>query len=217
MDESLQIQTMLEKEWGMFHNVNGDTRAGCQEDFPTFSVMRGAQYKAWDTATRESYYADLCAAEAEGRNLAREKYIRMMRNTDPQGYLAFIEELPAVSEEKEQLVKEIWALMLEETIAFRRSFPAIGSLGRPLSAKEDDRCETSVETYETGELYTYSEETLRRYAAHMKAEAAQGRSVVRSIQENTVLTLGYASLEAAEASAAQQLAPTVGSNCCCCN
>ena len=76
MDKTALIDAILEKEWPMFHNVNGEERASCQNDYPVFEIMRRAQYDAWSPEALESYLADVTAAAAEGRNLAREKYIR---------------------------------------------------------------------------------------------------------------------------------------------
>ena len=112
MDKTARIDAILEKEWPMFHNVNGSERADCQNDFPVFQIMRRAQYKAWSDAALEAYLADITAAEAEGRNLAREKYIRMMESTDPRGYEHFSGELPPVSEEKRGIVAKIWDCLL---------------------------------------------------------------------------------------------------------
>ena len=41
------IDAIVELEWPMFHEVNGDTRADCQENRPVFVNMRTAQFSEW--------------------------------------------------------------------------------------------------------------------------------------------------------------------------
>lgn len=210
MTREEMINDIIEKEWLMFHSVNGDDRVDCQEDRAGFLAMRGAQYRNWDDATLKSYHGDVETAVAEGRNLAREKYIRMMRRADPAGYEKFRSELPESEESKEALVKEIWEHMLAQTQRFRDKYPGLGVMGRPLLSDADDEIVTSVETYETGELMTYSLQTLERYLAHMLALEAEGIDLVHRIQESSILCLGYPSLSAAERAAYDQLFKSLG-------
>lgn len=210
------IEEIIGAEWPMFHTVNGEDRADCQENPAVFRAMRGAQFRAWTEEACESYLADLRRAQAEGRNLAREKYIRMMRTTDPEGYAAFAAELPPVSEEKARLVSAVWAHMLEETEAMREKYPAVALGGRPLRAGEEGEAGdwASIETYQTGELLTYSEETLRALLAHIEALKKQGRSLAFEIQENSVMAMGYPSMEAAEKAIAYQVIQALGGGEC---
>ena len=60
------IQKIVEKEWPMFHNVNGEDRVDCQEDPTTFYNMRTAQFDVWNEDALESYNKDLTSA---GRTL----------------------------------------------------------------------------------------------------------------------------------------------------
>ena len=83
-------------------------------------------------------------------------------------------------------------------------------MGRPLLSDADDEVVTSVQTYETGELMTYSPETLRRYRDHLLALEAQGVDLVHQIQEQSILCLGYPSLEAAERAAYDQVFKSLG-------
>ncbi len=221
MEKQALIDAVLEKEWPMFHNVNGDTRAACQNDYPVFEIMRRAQYDAWSVPALEAYLADLTAAGAEGRNLAREKYIRMMERTDPRGFAAFCGELPPVSAEKRALVARIWEKMLAQTERMRQDYPVIALGGRPLRAADETDGWASVETYQTGELLTYSEATLRALLEEIERLEAEGRDFARIVQENTVLRQGYASMEEAERTCAAQLlrdmgAEITGGGCRCC-
>ena len=116
MEKEKLIDSIIELEWPMFRDVNGDTRADCQENYPMFVNMRTSQFSAWNEEALSAYREDLRSAEGEGRNLLRDKYIHMMASTDPEGYLHFLPELPPVSEEKKALVEEIWQIMLPQTI-----------------------------------------------------------------------------------------------------
>ena len=182
MEKEQLIDSIVELEWPMFRVVNGDTRADCQENYPMFVNMRTSQFSAWNEEALSAYREDLLAAAGEGRNLLRDKYIHMMSSTDPEGYLHFLPELPPVSEEKKLLVEAIWQLMLPQTVELRRKYPSVGKMGRPLLSS-DERCGyASVETYEKGELMTYSEKTLRALLAWIRDRAEAGISVAAQIQ-----------------------------------
>ena len=221
MDKKALIDAILEKEWPMFHNVNGEERASCQNDYPVFEIMRRAQYDAWSPEALESYLADVTAAAAEGRNRAREKYIRMMESTDPRGYAAFCGELPPVSEEKRGIVAKIWEKMLAQTERMREKYPILALGGRPMLAKDEVDGWPSIETYQTCELLTYSEPTLRALLAEIERLEAEGKDFVYMVQENTVTGQGFPDMAAAEKAMAEQILKEMnieigGGGCCCC-
>ena len=221
MEKQALVDAILEKEWPMFHNVNGEERASCQNDYPVFEIMRRAQYDAWSPEALEAYLADVSAAAAEGRNLAREKYIRMMESTDPRGYAAFCGELPPVSEEKRGIVAKIWEKMLAQTERMREKYPILALGGRPMLAKDEADGWPSIETYQTCELLTYSEPTLRALLAEIERLEAEGRDFVYMVQENTVTGQGFPDMAAAEKAMAEQLLKEMnieigGGGCCCC-
>ena len=191
------IKSIVAKEWPMFHNVNGEDRVDCQEDPGTFENMRTAQFSVWDEASLAGYDKDLDAAIAEGRSLVKEKYIWMMEHTDPQGFEAFKSLLPAISEKKKELVAAIWKIMLAQTEELRKQYPLLALGGRPLHASEEDQW-ASIETYQTSELNTYSEETLEKLLSHIKDMQAKGEDFVYKIQENSVTCLGYKDMREAE-------------------
>jgi len=198
------IDSVVEMEWQMFSTVNGEERVSCQEDKETFLIMRKGQYEAWPEAAVESYLEDLKAAVSAGRNLAREKYIRMMASTDKEGYKAFCGELPEVSPEKQALAEEIWSHMLEETQEMRKDYPLLALGGRPLCRKEEDGW-ASVESYQNSEMLTYSEKTLGLLRDYILELEADGGSLAYNIQLCTVKGLGYESLRAAEDSMTKTL------------
>ena len=221
MDKNALIDAILEKEWPMFHNVNGEERASCQNDYPVFEIMRRAQYEAWSADALAAYLGDITAAEAAGRNIAREKYIRMMESTDPRGYEHFSGELPPVSDEKRALVEAIWAKMLAQTERMRERYPILALGGRPLHAGEERDGWASIETYQKSELLTYSEDTLKALLANIEALEAEGKDFVYMVQENTVLKQGFPTMAEAEKAMAAQILKEMnieigGGGCCCC-
>ena len=198
MDITELINDIISREWEMFQNtVNEGGRASCQDDRDTFYGMRYGQFSAWSTELLESYRNDLITAQEQGRNLIAEKYLRMMERSAPEEYEAQKDLIPALTSEQRGLVDDICAEMLRQTVLLRREFPLVGGAGRPLYSAED-AIFTSVETYQRGELGTYSAKTLRLLWEYIMGEKQQGISIARRIQENTVKHYGYASLEQAE-------------------
>lgn len=203
--QDLLVSQIIEHEWPMFRVVNGDDRVNCQDNRPMFVNMRTAQFAAWSEEAQQSYLHDLEEAEKAGRNLLREKYIRMMESTDPRGFRALRDTLPPLSEEQEALVSALWALFERETSHLRADYPVLALGGRPLYASEESGDDTSIQTYQCGEFKTYSAQTLRLLLKHAQVLEAEGRELVRQIQLNTVRSLGYATLEEAETAMGQQL------------
>ena len=198
------IKQIIDMEWEMFHNVNGDDRVGCQNEKETFILMRNAQFSAWKEDIQASYLEDLKQAVADNRSLVKEKYIRMMEHTDPAGYEKFKSVLPVDSEEKKTLVNNIWDLMLAQTEKIRVKYPVLALGGRPLHASEENGW-ASVETYQKGELFTYSEKTLNLLLSYIKELEVEGIDLAYRIQENSVLCLGYKTMDEAELAMAGQI------------
>lgn len=208
MDKHTELETVRKEivntEWAMFQatrNVGG--RASCQDDYTTFYNMRMAQFAAWSDAAAESYMDDLGAAKIQGRNLVAEKYLHMMKYTHPAEYEAQSHFLPATSREKTDLANEICDEMVAQTIPLREAYPHVGNTGRPLLST-DDKYGTSIQTYQMGELLTYSVKTLLLLKDHLFALKAKGRSLAREITTRSVCSCGFASLEAAEAFLAER-------------
>lgn len=198
MDQK-KIDRLIEMEWEMFHSVNeGGPKASCQEDPETFYGMRKAQFSSWDDATVDSYYRDVENAAASGRNLVMEKYIHMMKTTQPEEYRALLPRVVMPSEQARILARKITDKMIEQTRSLHEQYPYVSGAGRPLRSSEDYRGFTSVETYQLGELYTYSLNTLQCLWNHFCRLEAEGKSLARIILEHTVAHYGYDSLEKAE-------------------
>lgn len=195
LSEKNIVEQIIEKEWPMFHTVNGTERVGCQEDYRTFAAMRRAQFSTWSDEAAENYLQDLIQAEGKGRNLVREKYIRMMKITDPVGYEHFQQELPPVSAEGERLAAEIWQHMLQQTKRMREKYPDIAQGGRPLYSGEEGEYGgwASIETYQMGELLTYSEKTLQALLRHIEELEREGRDLAFEIQLRSIQKIDNAS------------------------
>lgn len=203
------VRQIIDIEWEMFHNVNRDRRENCQDQQRTFELMRNAQYDAWNEETRLSYLEDLKKAVADGRSLVREKYIHMMKNMEPENYEAFKSELKDVTDKKIALSEEIWSHLLAQTEKIREKYPVLALGGRPLHASEEKGW-ASVETYQKGELLTFSEKTLELLLQHIKDLEAQGKDLAYMIQENSILCLGYKTMEEAEVAMAKQFMNDLG-------
>lgn len=199
MNGKIVREQIAAAEWEMFqatHQKGG--RASCQDDWDTFYRMRLAQFNAWSDEAAESYLEDLRAAAAQGRNLIAEKYLHMMKSTYPAEYETQTHFLPFLSEEKRALANEICDEMIAQTIPLRQAFPHVSETGRPLFRSEDRPGVTSIQTYQLGELLTYSEKTLQLLKKHLFALQAEGRSLAEEVMSRSVCSYGFSSLEEAE-------------------
>lgn len=200
------IERIVAFEWDMFEAVNeGGPRASCQEDRATFEGMRRAQFQAWSTNVSLSYFDDLANAILDGRNLVAEKYIHMMRYASPTQYAQLIQTIPLPHETHVALAQEISDKMLLQTVELFKSYPYVSGSGRPLYSEQDFSGVTSIETYQLGELLTYSEKTLQSLLEHLVTLEKAGLSLAMHILENTVRHYGYATLESAETATRERI------------
>lgn len=191
------IAAIIGAEWQMFDKVqNEGGRAACQNDARTFAIMRYSQFAPLPQDVLESYRDDLAAAVREGRNLLAEKYAYMMEYTDPATFDRTLRDhLPAVSAYKQALCARIANRLIRDEQQFAARYPALHAQGRPTEGAQAD--DVSVHVYALGELKTYSERTLERYDAWLRAHPEENISV--SVHRVMVQLYGYDSLEAAEA------------------
>ena len=191
------IAAIIEAEWQMFDKVqNEGGRAACQNDARTFAIMRYSQFAPLPQDVLESYRDDLAVAAREGRNLLAEKYAYMMEYTDPATFDRTLRDhLPAVSAYKQELCARIANRLIRDEQQFATRYPALHAQGRPTEGAQAD--DVSVHVYALGELKTYSERTLERYDAWLRAHPEENISV--SVHRVMVQLYGYDSLEAAEA------------------
>lgn len=191
------IAAIIGAEWQMFDKVqNEGGRAACQNDARTFAIMRYSQFAPLPQDVLESYRDDLAAAAREGRNLLAEKYAYMMEYTDPATFDRTLRDhLPAVSAYKQELCARIANRLIRDEQQFAARYPALHAQGRPIEGAQAD--DVSVHVYALGELKTYSERTLERYDAWLRAHPEENISI--NVHRVMVQLYGYDSLEAAEA------------------
>lgn len=188
-------------EWFMFDKVNNiGGRADCQDDLETFSIMRRSFFSAFGTDTLALYARDLKNALEEGRNLITEKYAYMMEYTSKEYFdRELAPQLPAISREKSELVDKIADRCTEYEKDFAKKHPVFSRTGRPAAGTEGDVVSSQV--YLTGELKTYSEETLRSlWDDILKSENSRDGNMVEKIHESTARAYGYAGVDEAEKS-----------------
>ena len=194
------LREIVLMEWEMFQNVsNVGGKAPCQQNQKTFSVMRVSQAMSWTKPMLESYLEDLRLAEKQGRNLLAEKYARMMEDTFPEEYKNLESQLPPLSDEVISLAERITALMVHWAKEAREKYPRVVGAGRPIVKGEVSRRDTSLETYNRGELLTYSIRTLTFCWDYFSQCFIEGTNAYEAILENTVRLYGYESLAQAEA------------------
>lgn len=194
------MNKIISLEWDMFQAVNeGEPRASCQDDRVTFEGMRRGQFEAWSRETCESYLDDLLNAVLDGRNLVSEKYIHMMKDASPTQYDALVKTIPMPNEASVALAREISNKLLEQTVELFKNYPYVSGSGRPLRSVSDFSGVTSIETYQLGELFTYSQKTLSNLFKHLLDLEIKGESLACSILENSVKHYGYQTLAEAEA------------------
>lgn len=191
------IAAIIEAEWQMFDKVqNEGGRAACQNDARTFAIMRYSQFAPLPQDVLESYRDDLEQAAQVGRNLLAEKYAYMMEYTDPATFDRTLRDhLPAVSAYKQELCARIANRLIRDEQQFAARYPALHAQGRPTEGAQAD--DVSVHVYALGELKTYSERTLERYDAWLRAHPEENISI--NVHRVMVQLYGYDSLEAAEA------------------
>ena len=114
LDNEALVKEIVQTEWAMFDRVsNAGGRAGCQDDWETFDIMRRSQFVVWDRVSLESYRNDLQQAEKQGRNLLTEKYAYMMQDTCPEEYQKIEKELPVLSAEKQNFRPDGWSVSMK--------------------------------------------------------------------------------------------------------
>ncbi len=193
------IDEIIDVEWRFFDKVqNEGGRAGCQDDFETFQIMRKSQFLAWDEATVQAYAEDLHTAQQVGRNLIQEKYARMMASTAPEQYATFAHLLPALSAWQLQTIEAIIETQVVWREIFAQSYPHMSGQARLIRTAEDTPYQTSFETYLRGELGTYSEKMLAIYQSMVKAYQQRGENLTTRTMDETARLYGYQGLEDAE-------------------
>ena len=200
------IESIIRMEWEFFDKVeNEGGRASCQDNWETFSKMRRSQYMAWPEPLIESWKSDLVRANEEGRNPLTEKYGYMMCISDPESNRETARRLPPVSQEKKDAVRRIVDMLISQNETFRAKYPRVSGRGRPLKTSEEPAAGwTSIETYELGELWTYSQKTLELFEVNLDTFKKEGRSYPETVVEYGLRLRGFNSLEEVEEFLAKQ-------------
>ncbi|NLO47061.1 MAG: DUF4125 family protein [Clostridiales bacterium] len=197
MERQQLIDSIVELEWDMFTNApSAGGRAACQDDKPTFTVMRKAQAEIWQEKTLLSYKNDLEQAADSGVNLMTLKYAHMMKVTFPEEYEQLKDALPPVSQRATELADEIVRIHSKWSIKAAERYPRLISLGRPLTS--DGNRYAAMDNYLHSELLTYSEQTLALCLNDTRKAEAEGINLSMEILKNTAASYGYHSIEALE-------------------
>lgn len=193
------VEAIVQLEWKQFDKVqNEGGRAGCQDDYQTFSIMRKSQYMTWPEELLSSFYGDLVTAENKGWNLIMEKYARMMKSTTPEKYARLEKELPVLNEERISIQEEIIKIQVGWMEDFAAKYPNMAGNARIIHTSEDTPFQTSYETYLRGEMSTYSETTFILYGRFITGLLKENRNLAYETMEHTAKLYGYETIEAAE-------------------
>lgn len=196
--ENLMNQ-IIEEEWKQFQRVNNQGgRADCQDRPYTFYDMRRSQFIVWPEELLESYYRDLREAGERGDNLIELKYAYMMRRTASDEYKKIEKYLPRITEDQQKQIDEIADIHTNWTIEFDKKYPYLAGRSRTETEDIGELGMTSFRTYLTGELATYSRETLGLFFDFTKECQRMGINLTREIRKNIVKNAGYHTLEEAE-------------------
>ena len=122
----------------------------------------------------------------------------MMSWTHPEEFARIRSFLPSISDEKRRLVASIVASQVAWEDEVDRKYPFMRSGGRQLTQDRESGRGASFEAYLSGELMTYSEETLAQYADWIAQLRALGRNMALMVAESTALAYGYKSIDDAE-------------------
>ena len=195
------VNEIIELEWEAFdkvQNIEG-CRAECQNNFPTFNIMRRSQFNSWNEELIMSYIEDFKAANDNGRNLVTEKYARMMVSTDPEEYLKIKDCLPEINKQKEIIIEEIVKIQIAWMEEFATRYPKAAGNARVIHTLQDSDSSTSYETYLRGELLTYGDATLEMYGRMIVELIQKGENLAEKIIEQTIFMYGYKDIDDYEA------------------
>ena len=120
MDKKALIDAILEKEWPMFHNVNGEERASCQNDYPVFEIMRRAfEAEEWFLNRLVVVETPLLPDELMRQLLAIESALGRVRHQNAQGYTSRSVDLDILYY-GEQIVSTDWVIAPHPRLHLRR-------------------------------------------------------------------------------------------------
>ena len=182
------ISQILDIEEHMFTTVPHEPDGGCSQGISGLRAHRKSLFLTWSSATLQSYLNDLQRAHEQGNNLMTLKYARMGKQIGPLTNDPFLKDI--------NRQKLIWQ---REAAA---KYPNLISKGRPIEESDTDREAgvISFATYSRCELETYSDETRKLLWQDMQDYMRRGLNMNEMVYRNLALTMGYETLEDAEAS-----------------
>jgi tetratricopeptide (TPR) repeat protein len=196
------VEKIAVTEFKAFDKVkNEGGRASCQNDWPTFSVMRKSQYMTWNRTMLLQYLYDFNREFRIGHNLITEKYGRMMESTAPERYQEIKDNFPELTAEKKAVIEQIVGIQMKMVESFAQDYPALAQNTRKLHTYEDDVIDTSYETYLRGEISTYSDKMLQLYGKYVLECAGNNINIARRTIENSAKLYGYANIDEFEKNA----------------
>lgn len=201
LSEEDLVTKIARLEFEAFDKVqNEGGRASCQNNWPTFAVMRKSQYMTWTRPMLMQYLYDFTREYELGHNLITEKYGRMMESTAPDRYEEIRQYFPELSETKKAIIEQIVEIQMSMLEEFGNEYPMLAGNARSFHTYEDNPMNTSYETYLRGEISTYSDKMLQLYGGFVVVCAQSGRNIARETIANTGCFYGYKDLDSFEAS-----------------
>lgn len=194
-----RIDEIIKEEWDQFQLIqNRGGRAGCQDNWRQFEIMRKSQFLTWPEAILDSYHNDLQSAKTQGRNLLFEKYAWMMESTAPEEFQEIRGSLPEISWMRRGRIDRTAYIQARWGEAFASEYPCIAGNGRIFYTQDDKPWATSIETYARGELLSYSESTERQYSGFVLIQEEEGVNLTKAVREHMARLNGFLSLEHCE-------------------
>lgn len=192
-------------EWKAFDQVqNEGGRAGCQDDWETFHIMRLSQYLTWPEKLLDLWCRALEQGMSGGWNPVQEKYARMMESTALEEYRKLEQYLPEIGEKQKALIEALVKIQVKWMEEFAAGRPHLAGNARIIHTAEDKPWDTSFETYLRGELSTYPPEVLEGYGWMVADCLQKERNLTEETMKWSAYLYGYSSLDEAEEKAGRQ-------------
>ena len=137
-------------------------------------------------------------AKRNHRNLLTEKYLIMMKSTDPDYYYQNESMLIPLSNERINQQEEIISIEIEWAEAYCIKDPRTSRNNRVIHTYEDTIYHTSIETYLRGEISTYSNETFDLYRDMVVRMKKDNENLFIKNMDITAKLYGYKNLDDVE-------------------
>jgi hypothetical protein len=177
------MQTIVEREWQMFHQIESSNNAQCVNNKREFMTIRWALFGVWDDKTLEAYLYDLICAANERRNIVAEKYARMERAFKPS---------------KDPIITEIVHIEKEWHRQIKEKYPYVhAKMCRQERSRKDGY---DFECYLQSELETYSRVTLQSYRDNVLKNHQLGENLAEKSLSMLARSSGHESIQQLEMS-----------------